>query len=170
MDRETVRSLEALRDEMLEVDGDHDLEWADKLSGILSAIDRPAPVVEVRKLEWRNGYSPSGSWYGYQADTDFGLYEVGFEDGVWAGIDMKWEWEPELDRKHPTYRDLEAAKAACQSDFARRISECITVTTRDEVIEGLAEGADELNVHHAGGGEFAGRLDQWLRSLKGSAS
>jgi hypothetical protein len=152
-------------------DGPHSKEGCrvgDRLDIALNA----SPVVTVKELEWRGPYSdgsevaitPLGSWKIVPNPTCPDELRLEGCRGDHIGI---------------CERGRDAAKAACQADFARRVSECTTFTTREEVkrevIDGLIAKAEAaarttskaagIPYDHTEGAQYA----WWLRS-QGSAS
>lgn len=73
-------------------------------------------AVKVKPLDWKDGRNCECS-----AETVVGLYEVGFDDGWWAQLEggATWDWEPDRDPR--SYEGPDAAKAAAQADYERRI-------------------------------------------------
>jgi len=72
---------------------------------------------KVRVLEWEH-ISKTDTW---QAESAFGEYAVGFDDGWWAQLDgpIYWDWEPPEDPR--SYLGPEAAKAAAEADHRARV-------------------------------------------------
>lgn len=157
------------------------------------AIDRPAPAAPVsivKGLEWldqdERGEVAGGLGicnYCIREADQTETFDLGRDEG-WFVTDLPSPMHPEEssvpqmdeDELYPT---LEAAKAACQADFARRISECITPTTRDEVEREANEQWQRKLYDHAAALEGTGWLEaanavrdacRAIRSHKESAS
>jgi hypothetical protein len=76
-------------------------------------VDAAAAVLDLcgpEPLVW-DYVSNTDTW---QAQTPYGEYSVGFDDGWWSQLigSMPWEWDPDCNPR--TYCGPDAAKAAAQ--------------------------------------------------------
>ena len=95
--------LEALTVKMEEIWND-DLSFEDQAAAVLELVG-PRPLV------W--GYV--SDTHTLQAQSPYGEYSVGFDDGWWGQLigNMPWEWEPDCDPR--TYDGPDEAQAAAQA-------------------------------------------------------
>lgn len=121
------------------------------LDAIMSAFKR-APGVVVKELEW------GGIDYPYAKAAEFGYgYGIGEDEGIfWVSIEGASFPNPLIAQ---TFDTLEAAKAACQADFAKRITSAVEpscVVTGDAVeravdtFESEVRKEQDYNPLHAG--------------------
>lgn len=95
---------------------------AGDLRALLAALTRPAgerPAVAVEKLEWGQHDPRRDVWF---AETPFGDYFVGNEA---SGV-FRWKFSPAWPWSEDFYATADAAKAAAQADYERRIGSALT--------------------------------------------
>lgn len=83
------------------------------------ALQAGVEAVRVKPLIWSEpSKANNGCW---TAESIFGTFSVGFDDGWHASIDdgLRWEWEPENDPR--SYEGPSTAQAACQAFLDSRI-------------------------------------------------
>jgi len=83
--------------------------------------------IKVKPLEWENPTRLSNGCYA--AKTFFGDYYVAQQDGLWyaGNEEIRFDWECEYDTN-----TLDAAKAAAEADYQKRILSCILITETNE--------------------------------------
>ena len=88
----------------------------------------------VKPLEWREPTrANNGLWI---AESIFGTFSVGFDDGWHACIEdgIQWEWEPENDPR--SYEGPFAAQEACQRYLETRIRSALVSGSREDGADG----------------------------------
>lgn len=114
---------------------DHDeaIKFADKVGGTYEIAPSPAPVAEVKPLEWE----------GYWAAAPYGPYSIweGFanEEGAWC---VSWSGSI-VAHAH----SLEDAKSAAQADYERRIRSALSPqpTTVEQAARVMRDRLEELD-------------------------
>jgi hypothetical protein len=95
----------------------------------LSSLRKGAEVA-FKPLEWSEpARANNGLWI---AESIFGTFSVGFDDGWRAGIEdgIQWEWEPENDPR--SYEGPFAAQSACQAYLETRIRSALVSGSRED--------------------------------------
>tara|TARA_Y100000310_G_scaffold324866_1_gene387306 strand:+ start:3135 stop:3545 length:411 start_codon:yes stop_codon:yes gene_type:complete len=110
---------------------------------------KPCPTVRVKPLEWKQYVTDSWWPIGVGLILDASDYKIirstrGVHEFSWF---FRGEWF--------SAPSLEAAQAAAQADYERRILSVIEVIDRDAILEEAAKVADAHQHNHSNGSEWA---------------
>jgi hypothetical protein len=133
---------------------DFAVENSHEIASALAALapQQAAPMPGVKALEWEQpdgeAATETSCWLGH--GTDWCQYYIGFENGSW--------WHPFDNKEDPEGFDtLDAAKAACQADYERRILSALA-TPEAGTSEPVAVACDEDNMpERIWAGDFDGQ-------------